>query len=247
MIKKPIEFHIEPYTVNGIDVYVDPKNRNRYLDALLSLEGLSHIEENPHAAYCPISLTSTPNELKPILKERQQVLMREILDTVGITAYDPASAPFSPDLALTKQPNEIYLVDSGKIAGARFFVGHNILPSTGQGVEAEKAKQLNRIVVMLMDKRVRVSRMQPHRAIYLQYEDFAKQKDDFVSVFTLLKEYQPGFGFENGVPVLLGFDRQGKPVNLETLIYETFPTLQYYFDGNVPTLAFTTNNPELLV
>lgn len=65
--------------------------------------------------------------------------MEDVIAVSGITAYDPGSAPYSPDTNLTSQPNEVYVVDSGKIAGARFFVGHNILPSTGQGIEAEKA------------------------------------------------------------------------------------------------------------
>ena len=137
------------------------------------------------------------------------------------------------------------MVDSEKIAGSRFFVGNNILPSTGQGIEAEKAKQLNRIVVVLMDKHIRVSRMQPHRAIYLQYTDFEEQKAEFIKVFQRLLQFEPGLGFDQGVPVLLGFDSEGIPVNLEKLIYEEFPDLQYHYDGTVPTAKFNVANPDI--
>lgn len=142
-----------------IVVLKDPSQREEYIDMILELDGLSHIREDPNAAYCPISLTSTPSSLKEAILKRQDLLMKGVLEKVGITAYDPSSAPFSPDTNLISTPDEIYNVDSGKIVGARFFVGHNILPSTGQGIEFEKAEKYNRMSVILMDKNIRVSRM----------------------------------------------------------------------------------------
>jgi hypothetical protein len=50
--------------MSKIKVVMDPKQRQEYIDMLLRLDGLSHIQEDPTAAYCPISLTSTPDELK---------------------------------------------------------------------------------------------------------------------------------------------------------------------------------------
>jgi hypothetical protein len=158
-----------------IKVSLGPHNREKYLINLLELDGLSHIIEDPNSAYCPISLTSTPNEIRPYVQKRQDILMEDVLGKAEIKAYDPGSAPFSPDKDLSSQPNEIYVVDSGKIIGSRFFVGHNILPSTGFGIEAEKAKIYNRVAVTLIDKNIRVSRMQPHRAIYLEYDNFEEQ------------------------------------------------------------------------
>ncbi len=229
-----------------IKVVMDPEQRQRYIDMLLELDGLSHIKENPTAAYCPISLTSTPNELKEPIKLRQKILMDNILAHAGITAYDPASAPYSPDVNLTTQPNEVYLTDSGKIVGARFFVGHNILPSTGQGIEAEKAKVYNRMVVMLMDKNIRVSRMQPHRAIYLQYNNFQEEADKFISVFNMLQLYEPGIGFNESVSVLLGFEKtNNKIVDLEETVYREFASLQYHYDGKVPVVKLKSDNPEI--
>ncbi len=126
------------------------------------------------------------------------------------------------------------------------FVGHNILPSTGQGIEAEKAKVYNRIPVILMDKNIRVSRMQPHRAIYLQYENFGQEKDKFVPVFEMLQNYEPGMGFNDNLPVLLGFEKKGnKIVDLEETIYKEFPLLQYKYDGTKPIIKLRSENPEL--
>ncbi|MCP3683469.1 MAG: hypothetical protein GY861_12350 [bacterium] len=225
---------------------MDPEEREKYVDVLLELDGLSHIKEDTKAAYCPISLTSTPNELKESIKLRQKILMEDVLGVAGITAYDPGSAPYSPDTNLTSQPNEIYVVDSGKIVGARFFVGHNILPSTGQGIEAEKAKVYNRMAVMLMDQNMRVSRMQPHRAIYLQYDNFQTEAEKFIPVFEMLQSYEPGMGFNDELPVLLGFEKHGTGiVDLEEAVYREFPDLQYKYDGHTPILKLRSENPEL--
>ncbi len=228
-----------------IRVAMDPKQRKEYIDRLLELDGLSNIEEDPDAAYCPISLTSTPDELKPHVKKRQETLKR-VLTSVGIKAYDPGSAPFSPDRDLSTQPNEVYVTDSGKIAGARYFIGHNLLPSTGQGIEAEKAKVYNRISVILMDSRIRVSRMQPHRTIYLQYDNFEEQAEGFVPVFEMLRQFDPGMGFNGDLPVLLGFEKGSeKIVDLEEEIYREFPKLQYRFNGFVPIIILRAENPDL--
>jgi len=227
-----------------ISVSLNQKQREKYIDKLLKLDGLSHIKENPLAAYCPISLTNTPDVIKSIVKRRQDILMNDVLAPVGITAYDPSTAPYSPDTNLTSLPNEIYIVDSGKIVGARYFVGHNLLPSTGQGVEIEKAKVFNRVVVILMDKNIRISRMQPHRAIYLQYNNFEKEATNFIPVFKLLKQYEPGMGFNDNSPVLLGF--KGKEtVDLEELIYKTFPNLQYTYDGKIAAVKLGVKNPKI--
>lgn len=232
--------------MSKIIVAMDPVQRKSYIDYLLKLDGLSHISEDPNAAYCPISLTLTPDELKKYVKLRQKILMDDVLSASGIKAYDPGSAPYSPDTNLTAQPNEVYVVDSGKVVGARYFVGHNILPSTGHGIEAEKAKTYNRISVILMDKSIRISRMQPHRTIYLQYENFAEQSKEFVPIFMMLQEYEPGMGFNGNVPALLGFAKSGTSiVDLEEKVYTEFPKLQYFYDGKTPIVKLRAENPEL--
>jgi len=229
--------------MDSIEVIVSNNERKKYIDNLLHIDHLSHIVEDSRAAYCPISLTQTPEEIKPFVKERQNILLT-VLKKAGLTGYDPYTAPYSPDTNLTSLPNEVYQVDSAKIVGARYFVGHNLTASTGFGVELEKATKFNRLAVILYDKKIRISRMQPHRIIYLEYESFEKQQSDFISVFQLLQEYEPGIGFHNTMPVLLGF--KGKEiVDLEELMYKTFPHLAYRYNGAMPTLTLKAENPEL--
>lgn len=232
-----------------LTTFLDPALRADYLRFMTGAEGLGHIQEDPNAAYCPISLTLTPPELKPILKRRQEILIY-VLGEAGITGYNPETAPYSPDTNLTSQPNEVYAVDSGKILGARFFTGHHLLPSSGYGVESQKATQFNRIAVVLMDKHLRISRMQPHRTIYLAYDDFEKQANDFIEVFKFLKQFEPGMGFNGKLPVLLGFPKvdgvvSDNPVDLEEAVYQQFPHLQYFYDGKVPIVQLRSENPQI--
>lgn len=229
------------------DVQIDkgPLTRPAYLKKLSVRDGLSGIQESKQTAYCALSLTLTPDELKPILKERQTKLMN-ILKEAGLTAYDPGSAPLSPDSGLTIGPEEIYRVDKGKVVGARFFVSLDLLPSTGVGVEEETARTYNRIAVILHDKAIRTSRMQPNRIIHLQYDDLDLQRGQLIEVFRFLQRFEPGIGFENGVPVLLGFQRN-HAVNLEKETYKTFPDLKYEYDGSKPIVKLKAVNPDVFV
>jgi hypothetical protein len=236
--------------MSELKVIMNQEQRQKHINELLAQDGLSHIKEDPNAAYCFISLTSTPDEAKPFIKERQRILMEEVLKPAGITPYDPGSAPFSPDTNLTTQPSEVYMTDSSKIVGARFFTGHNIIPSSGQGIEAEKAKTYNRIAVILMDKNIRVSRMQPHRAIYLNYNNFQEQAKEFVSVFEMLKQYDPGMGFRVQdnieIPVLIGFEKTTqKIVDLEQAVHKEFPHLKYNYDGKKDIVRLSVKNPDV--
>jgi hypothetical protein len=143
-------------------------------------------------------------------------------------------------------PNVIYTSDSANIVGARYFVGHNLLPSSGFGVEVEKAKFYNRVIVILTDENIRISRMQPHRAIMLQYRDFKRQVPEFIEVFKLLQKYDVGMGFNGELPVLLGFEKgTEKVVDLELLVYEAFPKLRYQYNGQVPAIKLRAENSEL--
>ncbi|MFW5746815.1 MAG: hypothetical protein ACOCWQ_04690 [Nanoarchaeota archaeon] len=232
--------------MGNISVALDPEKRSAWHAQLLEMDGLKGIYEDPEAAYCPISLTSTPPALRPHIQGRQEALKSHVLAPAGITGYDPAQAPFSPDRDLTTGTRRVYTVDSGKIAGARFFVGHNILPSTGFGVELEKAARYNKMGVILMDRGIRVSRMQPHRMIYLQYNFFAEECERFGPVMELLQDYDPGMGFNGDIPCLLGFPKSGgPPIDLEEMVYDQFPELQYQFDGKVPILELRAENPGL--
>lgn len=170
----------------------------------------------------------------------------KVLGKAGITAYDPGSSPTSPDLSLTTTPQEIYRHDIQKIAGARYFVGHHVIASTGQGIEMEKAQMYVKVSVILMDANIRITRMQPHRTIYLQYTDFEKDEERFVSVFRLLQQYDPGMGFSGDRPVLLGFEKKsGRIVDLEQEVYMAFPDLKYTFDQNISIAKTKLHNPTI--
>ena len=241
--------HELPSQHGRLTTFLDPALRHNYLQFMTGAEGLRDVHEDINAAYCPISLTLTPPELKPVLKHRQEVLTY-VLHEAGITGYNPETAPYSPDTNLTSQPNEVYAVDSGKILGARFFTGHHLLPSSGYGVESQKATEFNRIAVVLMDKHLRISRMQPHRTIYLEYEDFERQKHDFIEVFKFLKQFEPGMGFNGRLPVLLGFPIidgtvTNEPVDLEETVYQQFPQLQYKYNGEIPIVQLRAENPQI--
>ncbi|MBI4020831.1 MAG: hypothetical protein HY369_01170 [Candidatus Aenigmarchaeota archaeon] len=232
--------------MSAITVILDPEQRQAHVRRLLELEGLGDVEEDTHTAYCPISLTNTPDDLKAYLRTRQAVLADRVLAPAGIHAYDPGSAPFSPDRNLTTRPDEVYTTDSGKIASARYFTGHHLVPSTGLGIELEKAKTLGRVSVILADRAIRVSRMQPHRTIYLEYTNFTDQADEFIPVFRLLQEFEPGIGLNGPTPALLGFERgSSRIVDLEELVYQEFPQLQYHWKGTVPILKVRAENPDL--
>lgn len=240
-------FRRESITPPHITIAIGPHTtptRGQYLDHQLFLEGLSHIQEDPNAAYCAISLTSTPEPLKEDLAERQFTTM-EILEQAGITAYDPASAPFSPDRGLTAGPDRVYIEDIGKIVGARFFVAHDLLPSTGVGVEMRTANQLNRIPVVLHDKKIRTSRMQTNRTIHLAYDNLTIQANELVEVFKFLKQFEPGMGFHESRPALLGFSQDGNVVNLAQEVYDRFPDLKYEYDGMKPIVQLSPLNIQL--
>lgn len=229
-------------------VTMDPAQRQQFLqetlihtNEFLAANNLPVITEDRDAAYCPLPLTNTPEALKPIVRSRQKILMQRVLTPAGFKPYDPGTAKYSPDLERNALPSEVYSADAIRIARARFFTDHRFLPSDGFGAESEIASTLNRIAVILFDKNLRVSRMQPRGAICLQYEDFAQQAKEFIPIFKMLKDFEPGKGLdENILPILVGFPKNGgAPVNLEQEVYKNFPKLKYIYDGNAPVAKMT--------
>ncbi len=230
----------------SLKVVMDPEQRRQHLRTLLDLEGLFDVDEQAGTAYCPISLTSTPVELKPVLEKRQRELM-SLLASVGIKAYDPgSSAKYSPDLNLDASHREVYFFDSARVASGEYFTGHKLLPSDGPSVESEIAKQLGKKSVLFLDKAIRVSRMMPSRTIYLAYDNFEVQADRIRQVFEMLKGFDTGMGLVANLPVLVGFPRAGgSPVDLEDTVYKEFPELQFRYNGKVPIVKLKAENPEL--
>lgn len=228
-----------------LKIMMDTKQREKYLQMMLALDGLN-LEENSSGAYTPISLTNTPDELKPVLKNRQE-LLKSALREANIDSYDPATnKKYNPDSSREAPYTEIYQVDTMRVAANRYFVGHLLTPSTGQGNEAEKARVLNRVSVMFLDNNIGVSRMMPFRTIYLGYDCFDDVVGEAQQVFELLNEYDPGLGFNSDVPVLAGFPKNGgQPVDLEQKVYKEFPHLQFHYNKDTPILKLRAENPEL--
>ena len=229
----------------NIKIFLNPKERIEHLKKLSKLKGLNLNSELENSAYTPISLTLTPNELKPILKKRQETL-KKILKEAGIDSYDPGSAPFSPDIALEARPDQVYAEDFKRVASAKYFVGHSILPSTGVGAEWEIASTLGKVSVILHDKNIRTTRLQPSRTINLAYENFEKQLEDFKKVFQLLQEFDVAVGFNDKKPALIGIHKNTKKIiDLEEEVYDKFPHLKYEFNGAKPIVKFEVKNSEI--
>ena len=61
----------------------------------------------------------------------------------------------------------------------------------------------------------------------------------------MLQSYEPGMGFNDQLPVLLGFEKKGSSiVDLEETIYKEFPHLQYKYDGHTPILKLRSETPK---
>lgn len=127
---------------------------------------------------------------------------------------------------------------------ARSIIGHDILPSSGFGAEILLASLMGKTVFSLHDARLRTSRMQIHRVIRLQYNNFEEERDIFKEIFAMAFEYEPGIGLNNqNKPILLGFKNgRGNPINLEQEIYDAFPNQRYVYNPNSPIVALTPTN-----
>ena len=231
----------------NIKVLLGPQDRKKYLDSIYVLDGFPTILENHKGAYCPISLTLTPDAIKPYILSRQTKL-KEVLEKAGIQVYDPATSNWqlNPDSNSNVGREQVYKIDSMQIASNRFFVGHHLIASSGFGNECEKARIYNRISVILHDRNIRISRMEPFRTIYLAYDNFDHEADEFVKIFEMLREYEPGMGSSGDKPALLGFHREtGEIVDLEEKVHSEFPQFAHEHDMATPRAEFSVTNPEI--
>lgn len=232
--------------MDEIEITIDLRERDAHIKKYLEINGLSHIQEDLSAAYCAISLTGVDKKvLGPILSSRQKTLKEKILAPLDIRGYDPKEAPYSPDNNPTAQRDEICKVDTGRIVGARYFAMISISPSTGMGVEMQKAEELLRMSVILTDNNITDSRMKAARIINLGYDNLEKQASQISQVFRMLQEYTPGAGLKNGQPILIGFpNKGGNPVNLEELTHSTFPDLRYTHRGEISPVKQKPTDPS---
>jgi hypothetical protein len=239
--------------MSNIVVVMGPEQREKHIETMLRLDGLGDVRENRLIGYGIIALTglgnnvSSENEhIKTYLGSRQAILAAAMKQGAGITLYDPASAPYSPDKNLTAQPNEIFMVDSARVGMARHITFADVLPTTGGGIELEKARRLGKFMYIFHDPKIRTSRMQPDRAFHLSVENFAGNKNHLAEIFAFVNEYDPALGFDDGVPSMLGVHRRtGSVVNLEKEVKINWPELVYQYNGNVQILIMACQNPQV--
>ncbi|MBU0648390.1 hypothetical protein KJ855_04395 [Patescibacteria group bacterium] len=95
-----------------------------------------------------------------------------------------------------------------------------------------------RIPIIFIPKDIRVSRMMPHRIIYLQYKDFDHQTGkDIEQIIKHLRNFEPGIGFnKHQKPRLFGFGKQGQIVDLQEEIYNKYPQYKFEYDGSKQTV-----------
>lgn len=227
-----------------LQVLIDPEERVKHMEAYLNTLGLFGIQEDINAAYCALPLTSAPVNAQQMIKNYQTAIC-DMLSSCGITPYDPGTAPFSPDLNLTARPDQIYATDLGRIASSKYFITVASIPSTGVGIEWQNAINLIKVPIVLTSEHVRISRMQPPRTIKLALKNLPSDIPGLSRVLEFLKPFNIGMGFEGNTPVLLGFDTDGKVVNLELATEEEFPEYKYSFDGTQPAAQLILGNPEI--
>ena len=231
--------------VSEIKVLQSPQDRIRLQIYKSTEQGLSTGKEMANAAYCPISLTQTPENLRELVASQQKTLLK-ILESAGIQAYDPLTAPFSPDQNIDYSPEEIYKQDLTRIHMARFLVGIHSNASTGFGVEWQAAVDLYKVPIILVPQGLRISRMQPQPSIILTFSNLETQADTFKDIFEICQTFQIGKGLQNNKPIILGIQGRNH-YNLAEVIYTAYPELKYEHDPQKPTLITQALNPDILL
>jgi hypothetical protein len=225
--------------------------RISFNQVLLETDGLGNLIEDPCVGYGAVALTGLGNQLsqnneslKAHLAHHQSVLKSAMAD-IGVTLYDPASSPFSPDLDLSKQPNEVFMMDSARIAMARHITFLDIIPTTGVGIELEKARRLRKFLYVLHHPEIRTSRMQPDCALHLASSDIENDRGILTEIFAFVHEHTPCVGLNNSTPVMMGINRKtGQVVDLEQATKERWPSIIYRYDGTkriLPLLCSDTS------
>lgn len=236
-----------------IEVVFDPAQRLEWLRDLLHLDGLGDVDEDPATGYGIIALTglgsniSRENEVLKDKLQRKQRILQEAMAATGVTHYDPASAPYSPDTNLDATPGEVYRVDTKRVALARHVTYVDILPTTGGGIEQEKARRLGKFLYIFHDPDIRTSRMQVDRAVHLSLKHLSGAKDQLVELFRFVHAHDPCIGFDQGLPAMIGKNREtGAIVNLEKEVAARWPGLVYDYDPHKQILEFETRNARMI-
>lgn len=237
-----------------IKVLMDPVQRDAFVQSLIHMDGLGSTREDPAVGYGIIALTGLGTNLSPANEQvktylgNRQSILRLAMGKAGITLYDPASAPYSPDVNLTASPRTVFMVDTARVAMARHVSFTDVIASTGSGIELEKARRFGKFIYVFHDPEIRTSRMQPDRTLHLVAQNFGRLQNQFIELFQFMQEYDPCIGFDGDMPAMLGAHKQtGSVVNLEEAVARRWPDLMYEYDGTKPLLMMACLNPDLFL
>jgi hypothetical protein len=233
-------------------IHYTPEDRKTLQAYKLVKDGLQEVDEDPHIGYGIVPLTglgtniSAVNErVKNYIQERQHML-QYAMKKAGITLYDPASAPYSPDLDLSAGPEEVYQTDSLRIAKARHVTFLDMLPTTGGGEELEKARDSGKFVYIIHDPAVRTSRMQPRGTLHLAIDDMVAKQDALIGLFAFVHQFEPCIGLQDGAPAMIGrHSETGEYANLEREVAHHCPDLIFSYNPNAPIVQMSVLNPEI--
>jgi hypothetical protein len=216
-------------------VLLSPDERSAYISNLLRLDGLGAIEEKRDAVYCAIPLTGASKDERTFIGEEHDKIKRCIMKA-DLSIYDPKETGTNPWLRIAGRPQEVYDLDTIQVVTPKFFEFTNVYPSTGAGIEQQKAITYLKIPVIVTKAGVYTSRMSTgaRRTILIEYSDAEAQQDEIAGVFKRLRRYEPGIGMctVHG-NTLLGYSDSQAPVCLSGLMEEQFPGLVYNFDKYV--------------
>ncbi len=241
-----------------LKILMTPEERLKHINTILEIDGLApEIIDDPSVGYGIIALSGLGNDLSPAnenikacLQNRQDIL-HAAMKKANIELYDPATAPYSLDANPSAQPDEIFAVDSLRIAMARYITFIDVIATTGSGIELEKARGMGKFIVIFHDPNIRTSRMQPNRTIHLSADNFEALEETLTELFKFLNEFEPAIGVEieddhTEMPVAIGRNiKTGKFVNLEKEITQRWPELTHQYDGSINVLEMSCQNTDI--
>jgi len=213
------------------EILLNPEQRKKHIENLLALDGIGHIEEIRDGIYCAVPLTGAPIELRKFI-EGEHEKIKTCIRKAGLKIYDPKDSGMNPWVGIKERPQVVYDADTNQVVTPRFFEFTNIFPTTGGGIEQQKAITFVKIPVVIVKDGTYTSRMSTgaRRIILLEYKDAEQQQEEITEVFFTLRNYEIGIGTcsVHG-NTLIGFSGK-ETVCLPGLIEEKFPTLKYNFD-----------------
>jgi hypothetical protein len=236
----------------NLEILYSPEQRVTFFAQMLEKDGLRGTEEDPFTGYGILPLTGlgtnisqTNEQVKSYIQERQRIL-QEAMNRAGIALYDPASAPYSPDAGLSAGPEKVYQTDSLRVAMAKHVTFLDLLPTTGGGIELDKANVMGKFTYIFHDPRIRTSRMQPHRALHLAAEHMAAMRDELAELFAFVQQFEPCIGLQDGAPAMIGrHSETGEYANLEREVARLWPHLLFSYDGQAPIVQMDVINPGI--